>query len=99
LDKWSGTKDDYVIQMAKNADDQIVTGLVEHCGIPVEHGVVQPNTQAAFWKPAHFRLFLSHLAAHKKFATELQQALEPCGIAAFVAHKDINPTAEWQNEI
>ncbi len=98
-DTWSGTKDGYIIQMAKHADDDTVTGLAEHCGIPVEHGVAQPNVQAAFWKPDYFRLFLSHLAAHRKFAGELQQALEAYGIAAFVAHKDIDPTAEWQNEI
>lgn len=98
-DTWSGTKGGYIIQMAKNADDDTVTGLAEHCGIPVEHGVMQPNIQAAFWKSDHFRLFLSHLAAHKKFSGELQQALEHYGISAFVAHNDINPTAEWQNEI
>jgi hypothetical protein len=98
-DIWSGTKEAYVIEMAKDADDDTVTGLAEHCGIPVEHGIVQPNVQAAFWKPDYFRLFLSHLAAHRKFAGELQQALEVYGIASFVAHKDIDPTAEWQNEI
>jgi hypothetical protein len=85
--------------MAKDASDATLTGLAEHCGIPVEHGVVQPNIQATFWKPDHFRLFLSHLAAQKKFTSELQQALEHYGITAFVAHKDINPTTEWQNEI
>jgi hypothetical protein len=98
-ESWSGTKVGYIIEIAKNGNDDTITGLAEHCGIPVEHGVVQPNVQAAFWKPDHFRLFLSHLATHKKFTSELQQALEHYGITAFVAHKDINPTAEWQNEI
>lgn len=96
---WSQTKHAYVVQMAKDADDGTVGGLAEHCGIPVEGGVVQPNVQAAFWKPGYFKLFLSHLAAHKKFTSELQSALEHFGISAFVAHKDINPTVEWQNEI
>ena len=98
-DSWSGTKDGYIIQMTKSAKDDTAIGLAEHCGIPVEHGIVQPNVQAAFWKPDHFRLFLSHLATYKKFASELQQVLEQYGIVAFVAHKDIDPTAEWQNEI
>ena len=65
----------------------------------MEHGIVQPNVQAAFSSPDHFGLFLSHLATYKKFASELQQVLEQYGIVAFVAHKDIDPTAEWQNEI
>lgn len=98
-DTWSGTKASYIIQMAKGANDDTVIGLAQHCGIPVERGVVQPNIQAGFWKPEHFRLFLSHLATYKKFASELQQAFEHYGITAFVAHKDINPAAEWQNEI
>jgi hypothetical protein len=83
----------------QNADDDTVTGLAEHCGIPVEHGVVQPNVQASFWKPDHFRLFFSHLATQRKFAGELQQAMGDLGISAFVAHKDIDPAVEWQNEI
>jgi hypothetical protein len=98
-DSWSSGKDGYIIQMAKEADNETIVGLAEHCGIPVEHGVVQPNVQASFWKPEFFRLFLSHLAAQKKFTGELQQELEKFGISSFVAHKDINPTAEWQNEI
>jgi hypothetical protein len=51
-----------------------------------------PST--VFWKADYFRLFLSRLATHKKFAGEVQQALEHYGITAFVAHQDINPTAE-----
>jgi hypothetical protein len=98
-DTWSGTKEGYIIQMSKDTDDDTVSGLAEHCGIPVEHGIVQANVQAPFWKPDFFRLFLSHLATNRKFAGELQQALETYGIAAFVAHSDIHPTAEWQNEI
>jgi hypothetical protein len=99
METWSGSKSGYIIQNAKDADDETIKGLAEHCGIPVEHGIVQPNIQAAFWKADHFRLFLSHLATHKGFTSQLQQALENYGISGFVAHKDINPTTQWQNEI
>jgi hypothetical protein len=54
-DTWSGTKDGYVVQMAKNADDATVTGLAEHCVLEADY----------------FRLFLSRLATHKKFAGEV----------------------------
>lgn len=47
----------------------------------------------------YFRLFLSHKAEYKTKATELKSALELFGISCFVAHEDIEPTLEWQNEI
>jgi hypothetical protein len=52
-----------------------------------------------FWRPAYFKLFISHLATFKDRASALKNALEPYGISAFVAHEDIEPTKEWQQEI
>ena len=52
-----------------------------------------------FWVVGHFRLFLSHLSLIKEKTAGLQNALYPYGIAAFVAHEDIQPTQEWQLEI
>lgn len=46
-----------------------------------------------------FRLFISHIAAHKDKATRLRDCLVPYHISGFVAHQDIHPTAEWQIEI
>lgn len=46
-----------------------------------------------------FRLFISHKDDNKKFANELKKALEVFGISSFVAHEDIEPSTEWQNEI
>ena len=51
------------------------------------------------WADGFFRLFLSHVAAHKIQVAKLKQALRPYGITAFVAHEDIIPSLEWQNEI
>ena len=42
------------------------------------------------------RLFISHVSAHKVQAKQLKVALAGYGIAAFVAHEDIEPTAEWE---
>lgn len=53
----------------------------------------------AFWQPGYFRLFISHLAAEKTAAHALKDALARYQVAAFVAHDDIEPTTEWQNEI
>jgi hypothetical protein len=46
-----------------------------------------------------FRLFISHIAKEKEKATRLKACLWPYSISGFVAHEDIYPTLEWQNEI
>lgn len=51
------------------------------------------------WKPNALRLFISHRDKHKAAAHELAEALEPYGVASFVAHDAIKPMKEWQNEI
>jgi hypothetical protein len=56
-------------------------------------------SDSKFWKPNHFRLFLSHLSSFKVKASQLQSVLLDYGISSFVAHEDIEPTKEWQEEI
>lgn len=51
------------------------------------------------WPEGRFRLFLSHVAKHKVAVSKLKDELELYGIAAFVAHKAIQPSLEWQREI
>lgn len=54
----------------------------------------------ANWKDeAGFRLFISHISKDKDKATRLKACLAPYAISGFVAHEDIHPTLEWQNEI
>lgn len=45
------------------------------------------------------RLFISHISKEKIKATRLKECLLPYGISGFVAHEDIHPTLEWQDEI
>ncbi len=59
----------------------------------------QGNVETDFWEEGHFRLFASHLAKDKDNATLLQSELNHYNISTFVAHKDITPTKEWQEEI
>lgn len=51
------------------------------------------------WQDGYFRLFLSHVSKHKVQVSKLKSALLERGISAFVAHEDIEPSREWQNEI
>ena len=46
-----------------------------------------------------FRVFISHRVEDKVKATELKRQLAKCGITAFVAHEDIEPSKEWMTTI
>jgi hypothetical protein len=96
---WSITQTyTYVLERVQNAHDQSLIDLARHVGYkfdqPISAGVDPP-----FWRKTMLRLFVSHLAIHRKFAGELQDELFRCGISAFVAHNDIEPTLEWQVQI
>ena len=51
------------------------------------------------WGTGSIRAFISHVSEDKKVAYDLKKALGKYGIAAFVAHDDIEPMREWENEI
>jgi len=51
------------------------------------------------WNGGPIRVFISHVARYKKDAEKIQNALAGFGIASFVAHKDIEPSEDWQAEI
>jgi len=57
------------------------------------------NEVSNIWTENYFRVFFSHKATYKKETLKLKQELEKYGISAFVAHNDIEPSKEWQNEI
>jgi len=52
-----------------------------------------------FWEAYHFKIFISHVANHKKQARELKIAFKKFGATSFVAHEDIEPTKKWLDEI
>jgi len=51
------------------------------------------------WGNHKFRIFLSHKSKYKVETAKIQEELATYGIASFVAHNDIEPTREWQDEI
>jgi hypothetical protein len=51
------------------------------------------------WADGYFQLFLSHVSLNKVKVSQLKAALLDRGISAFVAHEDIEPILEWQDEI
>jgi hypothetical protein len=59
---------------------------------------VAPDAASRVWGEG-YRVFLSHKAEVKKETATLKESLRVFGISAFVAHEDIHPTKEWQDEI
>ena len=64
-----------------------------------QNRIIQPDTVARIWGDGSFRLFLSHKTEVKKEVAELKLKLSLYGINCFVAHEDILPTKQWQDEI
>lgn len=91
----------YVKDLLATVPEQTVIAIAEELGISYSNSEQSPFQiqESSYWLPNYFRLFLSHLSSYKEKTAQLQEALKPFGISSFVAHSDIEPTAEWQNEI
>jgi hypothetical protein len=96
-DMWNGSSAAYILNSLVGADETILLELASHVGFTFDTKSVRVDPP--FWRRGMFRLFITHLAAHRQFAAELQGHLQGSGISSFVAHNDIEPTREWQNEI
>lgn len=96
-DNWNGTKTGYVMSMIESESDERLLALADHLQIGISS--VNVNLEVDCWRPGYFRLFLSHVSTHKGFAASLQSSLWKYAISGFVAHVDIEPTREWQDEI
>ncbi|MEK7224855.1 MAG: toll/interleukin-1 receptor domain-containing protein, partial [Bacteroidota bacterium] len=60
---------------------------------------IPPSVANRIWDKHCFRVFLSHKTEVKSETAALKDRLKIYGISCFVAHEDIYPTKEWQNEI
>lgn len=98
-DSWNGNSTDYAVEMLKKASDTVLVDLANHLGISLHHTEDESIVRPKFWRTNTFKIFLSHLSSHQRYAGELQDELSKFGISCFVAHKDVHPTAEWMAEI
>ncbi len=97
LDSFGAARSEYILNMIQDAPDQTLIDLARHVGHAFE--APRSDDDLPFWRPGMLRVFLSHLAAHRSFAARLKDELLSFGISAFVAHNDIEPTADWQTQI
>jgi hypothetical protein len=61
--------------------------------------LVSTIAETRIWGDDGFRVFLSHKSEVKKETADLKLRLGLFGISSFVAHQDIHPTKQWQDEI
>lgn len=92
----------YVKEVLAGVEDEIVLEIANE--LEIDHPAasrtpIVKDEEAIFWKPGHFRLFMSHLSVHKQTVGSLKRSLEKYGISSFVAHEDIEPTKLWEKEI
>lgn len=60
---------------------------------------VPVDAATRIWGDIGYRVFLSHKAEVKQQTATLRAGLKVYGVSCFVAHVDILPTKEWQDEI
>lgn len=85
----------YILRQIRMADDDDLAEIAHHLELSLPGGRAEPT----FWKSGNVRLFISHLARKKETAGMLREELEHMAISGFVAHSDISPSKEWQQEI
>ena len=97
-DDWRGDgRDNYVMSMIQDGPDDVLLSLGRH--LEYEFTTSRPSMESTCWRSDYFRLFVSHLAEHRRLAASVQKELLAFGVSSFVAHNDIRPTRERQDEI
>ncbi|MBN1458582.1 MAG: toll/interleukin-1 receptor domain-containing protein [Armatimonadetes bacterium] len=104
INRFKNIQDEYIhevfIELEETpevADWREQSGVLEKPGPALV--TLSDDQLSRLWKPGFFRLFVSHKAEEKILASEFKTAMEGLGVSSFVAHEDIKPTKEWEDEI
>lgn len=102
LNKLDNSQNEHVSQVFIEMDTSEHDHWREESGVyrpPMASHSIPADALERIWGHEHIRVFLSHKATVKVETSQLKRSLLRCGIAAFVAHEDIEPAQEWQKEI
>src|SRR4029453_2980233 len=91
-EQWDGSLESFILAGLQDAEDSVLHGIAEHVGAGVDPPRPPPDGLPAFWRPGHFRLFITHVKDDKARAARLRDVLAAHYISGFVAHEDIEPT-------
>jgi len=97
LNKINGTKNESFEEVSFDIDTMGNKDCRRSSGSLLLEKEDQPKQD--LWEPSKYCVFLSHKVEVKKEVAELKNSLKIYGVTSFVAHEDIRPTKEWQNEI
>ncbi|WP_447831819.1 toll/interleukin-1 receptor domain-containing protein [Aeromonas salmonicida] len=95
----TNSKRSYSKDMLSKVSDEVLFKIAEELSLEIPMMNAMSTKEVTFWKAGHFKLFISHLASFKVQTSHLQSALRKYAISSFVAHEDIEPTKQWQEEI
>lgn len=95
----TNSKRSYSKDMLSKVSDEVIFKIAEELSLEIPMANAMSTKEVTFWKAGHFKLFISHLASFKVQTSHLQSALRKYAISSFVAHEDIEPTKQWQEEI
>jgi hypothetical protein len=100
VSRMDSTLEEYAKSALYRIDTDLLLGIAEDLQLDVFFGTANASIPPHNWKDTQdFKLFISHISKSKVLAMRLKEALDPYAISAFVAHEDIEPTKEWQQEI
>lgn len=84
-------------------DDPTIEQWRDNSGVLIQSSTValtvSDDQMSRIWTPEFLRLFASHKVEYKQEISQLKSGLQYFGVSCFVAHEDIEPTREWQDEI
>jgi hypothetical protein len=89
----------YTKEQLRNAPIETILAIATELDLPLPSGAGYAKLPQIWSDTTDLRLFISHISKHKDKATRLKTCLAPFAINAFVAHEDMLPTLEWQQEI
>jgi hypothetical protein len=97
-EEWPGLQfRPWILQLLKDCSEAELLDLHEH--FFRESTIEQSDPPSLPWKAGMFRLFLSHTHGNAGLAGGVAEVLSRWDVSAFVAHRDIKPTKQWQREI
>jgi hypothetical protein len=87
----------WILHVLKSRSEAELLDLHEH--FFRESTIEQRDPSSLPWKAGTFRLFISHTHKNAGLAGGVAEVLSRWDMSAFVAHRDIKPTKQWQREI
>ncbi len=94
-----GTMSSYITWSLQQGEDDRLKRLHDFVRAEVIDRPVGVEAQRRIWGDDGFRLFISHLASQASYLKQVKEGLASLGISAFIAHYDIKPSREWEDEI